>query len=72
VVEGNRIAELKDVFQPVRDAGAKKVRFNIETKVEDGRSGVEGMAALTQAMSRRSTPPAWRSAPPSSRSTGHR
>ena len=50
VIEGNRIAELKDVFQLVRDADAKKVRFNIETKVEDGRSGGEGMVALTTAV----------------------
>ena len=50
VIEGNQIAELKDVFQLVRDADAKKVRFNIETKVEDGRSGGEGMVALTKAV----------------------
>jgi glycerophosphoryl diester phosphodiesterase len=50
VVEGNRIAELKVVFQLAGDARAKKVHFNIETKVEDGRSGGEGMAALTKAM----------------------
>jgi glycerophosphoryl diester phosphodiesterase len=50
VIEGNRIAELKDVFQLVRDADAKKVRFNIETKVEDGRSGGDGMVALTKAV----------------------
>ena len=50
VIEGNRIAELKDVFQLVRDTGAKKVRFNIETKVEDGKSGGEGMVALTTAV----------------------
>jgi glycerophosphoryl diester phosphodiesterase len=50
VIEGNRIAELKDVFQLVGDARAKKVRFNIETKVEDGRSGGEGMVALTKAV----------------------
>ena len=50
VIEGNRIAELKDVFQLVRDADAKKVRFNIETKVEDGKSGGEGMVALTKAV----------------------
>ena len=50
VIEGNRIAELKDVFQLVRDADAKKVRFNIETKVEDGRSGGEDMVALTKAV----------------------
>ena len=50
MIEGNRIAELKDVFQLVRDAGAKKVRFNVETKVEDGKSGGEGMVALTTAV----------------------
>jgi glycerophosphoryl diester phosphodiesterase len=50
VIEGNRIAELKDVFQLVRDADAEKVRFNIETKVEDGKSGGEGMVALTRAV----------------------
>jgi glycerophosphoryl diester phosphodiesterase len=50
VIEGNRIVELKDVFQLVRDADGKKVRFNIETKVEDGRPGGEGMAALTKAV----------------------
>ncbi len=50
VIEGNRIAELKDVFGLVRDADAKKVRFNIETKVEDGKSGGEGMVALTKAV----------------------
>lgn len=50
VIEGNKIAELKDVFQLVRDADANKVRFNIETKVEDGQSGGEGMVALTKAV----------------------
>ncbi|XAS64782.1 glycerophosphodiester phosphodiesterase family protein [Pseudarthrobacter sp. So.54] len=50
VIEGNRIGELKDVFGLVRDADAKKVRFNIETKVEDGKSGGEGMVALTKAV----------------------
>ena len=50
VIEGNRIAELKDVFQLVRDTDAEKVRFNIETKVEDGKSGGEGMVALTKAV----------------------
>jgi glycerophosphoryl diester phosphodiesterase len=50
VIEGNRIAELKDVFQLVRDAGAEKVRFNIETKVESSQIGGEGMVALTQAV----------------------
>jgi glycerophosphoryl diester phosphodiesterase len=50
VVEGNRIAELKDVFQLVRDADAKKVGFNIETKVESSQIGGAGMVALTQAV----------------------
>jgi glycerophosphoryl diester phosphodiesterase len=50
VIEGNRIAELKDVFQLEGDARAKKVHFNIETKVENGRSSGEGMAALTKAV----------------------
>jgi glycerophosphoryl diester phosphodiesterase len=50
VVKGNRIAELKDVYQLARDFGAKKVRFNVETKVEDGKAGGEGMVALTKAV----------------------
>ncbi|WP_307037897.1 glycerophosphodiester phosphodiesterase family protein [Arthrobacter sp. B3I4] len=50
VIKGNRIAELKDLFQLVRDAGAEKVRFNIETKVEDGKAGGDGMVALTKAV----------------------
>lgn len=50
VIEGNRIAELKDVFQLVRDADAGKVRFNIETKVESSQIGGEGMVALTKAV----------------------
>ncbi|XAS68187.1 glycerophosphodiester phosphodiesterase family protein [Micrococcaceae bacterium Sec5.7] len=50
VVDGNRIAELKDVYQVARDHHAKKVRFNVETKVEDGKSGGEGMVALTRAV----------------------
>ncbi|MDQ0617258.1 glycerophosphodiester phosphodiesterase family protein [Arthrobacter globiformis] len=50
VIEGNRIAELRDVFQLVRDYGAKKVRFNVETKVEDGQAGGEGSLALTKAV----------------------
>jgi glycerophosphoryl diester phosphodiesterase len=49
VIEGNRIAELRDVFQLATDYNAKKVRFNVETKVEDGMPGGEGMAALTKA-----------------------
>ncbi|WP_083266453.1 glycerophosphodiester phosphodiesterase family protein [Arthrobacter sp. U41] len=50
VIEGNRIAELKDVFQLVRDADAEKVGFNIETKVESSQIGGEGMVALTKAV----------------------
>ncbi|MBT2547772.1 glycerophosphodiester phosphodiesterase family protein [Arthrobacter sp. ISL-65] len=50
VIEGNRIAELRDVFQLVRDYGAKKARFNVETKVEDGQAGGEDSVALTKAV----------------------
>ena len=50
VIAGNRIAELKDVYQLARDYKAKKVRFNVETKVEEGQSGGEGMVALTRAV----------------------
>ncbi len=50
VIAGNRIAELKDVYQLARDYKAKKVRFNVETKVESGKSGGEGMVALTRAV----------------------
>ncbi|MBT2554561.1 glycerophosphodiester phosphodiesterase family protein [Arthrobacter sp. ISL-5] len=50
VIEGNKIAELKDVYQLARDYDAEKVRFNVETKVEDGKSGGEGMEALTKAV----------------------
>ncbi|MDR7161893.1 glycerophosphodiester phosphodiesterase family protein [Arthrobacter sp. BE255] len=50
VIEGNRIAELTDVYQLVRDAGAAKVRFNVETKVEATQSGGAGMESLTRAV----------------------
>lgn len=50
VIEGNRIAELKDVYQLVRDAGAEKVRFNVETKVESSQVGGAGMESLTRAV----------------------
>ena len=50
VIEDNRIAELKDVYQLARDYDAEKVRFNVETKVEDGMAGGEGMVALTKAV----------------------
>ncbi|WP_104173520.1 glycerophosphodiester phosphodiesterase family protein [Arthrobacter sp. Y81] len=49
VIEGNRIAELKDVFQLANDYGAGKVRFNVETKVESSMVGGAGMEALTKA-----------------------
>ncbi|MCO4250636.1 glycerophosphodiester phosphodiesterase family protein [Pseudarthrobacter raffinosi] len=50
VIEGNRIAELKDVYQLVRDTDAAKVRFNVETKVENSEVGGAGMEALTKAV----------------------
>ncbi|WP_175317576.1 glycerophosphodiester phosphodiesterase family protein [Pseudarthrobacter sp. C4D7] len=50
VIEGNRIAELKDVYRLAEQYNAKKVRFNVETKVEDGKAGGEGMVALTKAV----------------------
>ncbi|MCQ6269060.1 glycerophosphodiester phosphodiesterase [Pseudarthrobacter sp. R1] len=50
VIEGNRIAELKDVYQLVRDASAGKVRFNVETKVESSEVGGAGMESLTRAV----------------------
>lgn len=50
VIEGNRIVELRDVFQLVDDFDAKKVRFNVETKVESGQAGGEGSVALTKAV----------------------
>ncbi|VXC50618.1 Glycerophosphoryl diester phosphodiesterase [Arthrobacter sp. 9AX] len=50
VIEGNRIAELRDVYQLVRDAGAAKVRFNVETKVNDSEIGGAGMESLTRAV----------------------
>ncbi len=50
VVEGNRIAELKDVYQLVRDTNAAKVRFNVETKVESSEVGGAGMESLTRAV----------------------
>jgi glycerophosphoryl diester phosphodiesterase len=50
VIEGNRIAEFKDVYQLVRDTNAAKVRFNVETKVESSEIGGAGMEALTKAV----------------------
>ncbi|WP_225219055.1 alkaline phosphatase [Arthrobacter gallicola] len=52
VVEGNRIAELKDVFALVREVRARGVWLNIETKVEDGQAGGPGMEALTRSVIR--------------------
>ena len=45
VIEGNRIAELKDVFQLANDYGAGKARFNVETKVESSEVGGAGMSS---------------------------
>ncbi|MFB0840291.1 MULTISPECIES: glycerophosphodiester phosphodiesterase family protein [unclassified Arthrobacter] len=50
VIEGNRIAELKDVYQLGRDRKADKVRFNVETKVNDTEIGGAGMESLTRAV----------------------
>ncbi|MFC9351480.1 glycerophosphodiester phosphodiesterase family protein [Arthrobacter sp. NPDC057013] len=50
VIGGNRIAELKDVFALANEYGAKKVRFNVETKVEDGQAGGDASVALTKAV----------------------
>lgn len=50
VIEGNRIAELKDVYQLVRGTNAAKVRFNVETKVNDSEIGGAGMESLTRAV----------------------
>jgi glycerophosphoryl diester phosphodiesterase len=50
VIEGNRIAELKDVYQLVRDTNAAKFRFNVDTKVNDseiGGAGTEHSPAVT-------------------------
>ncbi|MET4059337.1 alkaline phosphatase/glycerophosphoryl diester phosphodiesterase [Arthrobacter sp. UYP6] len=49
-VQGNRIAELRDVFALADSYNARKIRFNIETKVEDDQAGGPGMAALTRAV----------------------
>ncbi|UKA67715.1 glycerophosphodiester phosphodiesterase [Arthrobacter sp. FW306-05-C] len=50
VIEGNRIAELEDVYQLARDRKADKVRFNVETKVNDSEIGGAGMESLTRAV----------------------
>ncbi|MDK1358752.1 alkaline phosphatase [Arthrobacter sp. zg-Y1219] len=50
VVEGNRIAELRDVYALADAYDARKIRFNVETKVEDGLEGGPGMEALARAV----------------------
>ena len=50
VVRGNRIAELRDVYALADEYNARKIRFNVETKVEDGQAGGPGMEALTRAV----------------------
>lgn len=51
VIEGNRIAELSEIFTLANSYGAKKVGFNIETKVEvAGPDGAVEMEALTRAV----------------------
>jgi glycerophosphoryl diester phosphodiesterase len=50
VIEGNRIAELMDVYRLARDANAAKVCFNVETKVNDSEIGGAGMESLTRAV----------------------
>ena len=50
VADNNKIAQLKDVFSLVKKSRAKKVKFNIETKVEDGKAGSESMRKLTKAV----------------------
>ncbi|WP_337925029.1 alkaline phosphatase [Arthrobacter jiangjiafuii] len=50
VVQGNRIAELRDVYALAETYDARKIRFNVETKVEDGLEGGPGMEALVRAV----------------------
>lgn len=51
VIAGNRIALLQDVFALVDEYDARKVRLNVETKVEvAGSDGADEMAALTRAV----------------------
>ncbi|MCQ1956770.1 alkaline phosphatase [Arthrobacter sp. zg-Y826] len=50
VAEGNRIAELSDVYRLAREYGARKIQFNVETKVEEGQAGGPGSVALTEAV----------------------
>ena len=50
VAEGNRIAELRDVYELADRYGAGSVRFNVETKVEDGLAGGPESVALTEAV----------------------
>ncbi|MCC3279419.1 alkaline phosphatase [Arthrobacter sp. zg-Y40] len=50
VVEGNRIAELSDVYDLADQYRADTVRFNVETKVEEGMAGGPASVALTEAV----------------------
>lgn len=50
MIEGNRIAELKNVYQLVRDHNAAKVRHNAETRVEESEVGGVGTESLTRAV----------------------
>ena len=50
VSQGNTIAELRDVYALADRYGADTVRFNVETKVEEGLAGGPGSAALTEAV----------------------
>ncbi|KAD3632978.1 hypothetical protein GD627_08995 [Arthrobacter yangruifuii] len=50
VAEGNRIAELRDVYRLARDYRARRIQFNVETKVEDGQAGGPRSVALTRAV----------------------
>ncbi|WP_341393041.1 alkaline phosphatase [Arthrobacter sp. G119Y2] len=50
VVQGNRIAELRDVYALADAYDARKIRFNVETKVEEGLEGGPGMEALARAV----------------------
>ncbi|WAP53371.1 alkaline phosphatase [Arthrobacter sp. ATA002] len=50
VVEGNRIAELRDVYALADAYDARKIRFNVETKVEEGLEGGPEMEALVRAV----------------------
>ncbi|MCC9145278.1 MULTISPECIES: alkaline phosphatase [unclassified Arthrobacter] len=50
VAEGNRIAELSDVYDLAREYRARRIHFNVETKVEEGLPGGPRSVALTEAV----------------------